>query len=738
MMNNFSKKLVTILFIINTFLMIQVSFCSNVLAVGSTGSIGGDKKTYASSVKITNSPKTIKVGQSFQFEAEITPSNVNDKSLTWISGDSSILTIDQNGKAVAKKKGTVKVTVKMSNGVTDNITVTVKKANTTTGYADKVNSISITNNPKEMLTGKTVTLNTQISPSEVDDTTLTFKSSDEKVLKVDNSGKVTAVGKGTASITVTSNSNKKATATIKITVKDTKITLSETNINVDKSGTYNITATVNSNKDYSANDVKWESTSKNTVSVSSSGKSDNKYKATISAKNVGTSKITVTVGGETAQAIVKVNEAGTDTTLECPAITYDTSDNSQIKVTINPASTTVKWDYYTSKNKNTGSNASWNKINTYSGKKTITSKYTEMQGKIRVYGKEGTSRDCYTAPFDLDCSHNACAYNSNYNLECPALSYKYENISGANRYKIGSTVTGVRKVDITITPVASKKYQYTSYSNSGKYKENNYGFEVDTLKPYKTFNSKQTISLVTTNYDFDRYATILVMDSKGDIKRCTTDEFSNLALVSKTTVNGTDIYVEKGYRYNSTQMINIIKGLPKYYLAAPQIFLLKSETFYKLTGRTSNTCAVTYTNSMKIYVRDGSGSSDGCNEDFAKVSIIHELGHSMDDMYKHMNSSFFSDNSDYTKQYSTYKNKKTNGNYTYLRDYSYTSKKEFLADLAGIYYLNNNNNFKSNKYRGYYKIDNTLGNLNLSYLSKFSNLYEKRYSEWNKWKNNYK
>ena len=57
-----------------------------------------------------------------------------------------------------------------------------------------------------MLTKKdeTAQLSAEVIPSYADNTRVTWKSSDENVATVDEKGKVTAVGNGTATITATS------------------------------------------------------------------------------------------------------------------------------------------------------------------------------------------------------------------------------------------------------------------------------------------------------------------------------------------------------------------------------------------------------------------------------------------------------------------------------------------------------------------------------------------------------
>ena len=65
---------------------------------------------------------------------------------------------------------------------------------------------------------ETAQLTAEVTPSYADNKRVTWQSSDEKVATVDENGKVTAVGNGTATITATSVSGS-YTATVSVTVK---------------------------------------------------------------------------------------------------------------------------------------------------------------------------------------------------------------------------------------------------------------------------------------------------------------------------------------------------------------------------------------------------------------------------------------------------------------------------------------------------------------------------------------
>ncbi|NLC26937.1 MAG: hypothetical protein GX777_10045, partial [Fastidiosipila sp.] len=80
-----------------------------------------------------------------------------------------------------------------------------------------VSAISIDQEDQLLEEGSILQLTTTISPANATNKKVTWASSDNTVVTVDNSGKVTAIGKGTATITVTTEDGNK-TDTITITV----------------------------------------------------------------------------------------------------------------------------------------------------------------------------------------------------------------------------------------------------------------------------------------------------------------------------------------------------------------------------------------------------------------------------------------------------------------------------------------------------------------------------------------
>ena len=174
---------------------------------------------YSPSYPVTGikvSPDTLtltKKGETAQLTAEVTPSYADNKRVTWQSSDEKVATVDENGKVTAVGNGTATITAtSVSGSYTATVSVTVK-------IPVEIQKLTI-EAEKETLTkiGESTELKVKIEPENADLQKLIWKSDNEKVVTTDENGKVTAVGNGTAEITVTTEDGK-ITASIMITVK---------------------------------------------------------------------------------------------------------------------------------------------------------------------------------------------------------------------------------------------------------------------------------------------------------------------------------------------------------------------------------------------------------------------------------------------------------------------------------------------------------------------------------------
>ena len=166
------------------------------------------KTVYATSITAKNVPSKINAGETTKLEASVYPSNAEDKTISWESSDTSVLTVSSTGSLTAVGVGTATITAKTSRGTSKKFTITVNEV--------MAESISIANNDTEILIEDTQTLECEFSPENTTDKTIVWTTSDESVISVSEDGEITANKLGTATITAT---HKELTDSIDIEVK---------------------------------------------------------------------------------------------------------------------------------------------------------------------------------------------------------------------------------------------------------------------------------------------------------------------------------------------------------------------------------------------------------------------------------------------------------------------------------------------------------------------------------------
>ena len=141
-------------------------------------------------VTLTETELTLGRNTEYQLTAGLSPMDSTDE-VTWSSSDEKVAEVDQMGKIQAIAAGTAVITAKAGEKtatckVTVNIPMTSIYLNKT---SIELNSI-----------GDSYQLSASYSPSDAEGTII-WKSEDEGIVSVDQTGKVTAVGKGTTTIT---------------------------------------------------------------------------------------------------------------------------------------------------------------------------------------------------------------------------------------------------------------------------------------------------------------------------------------------------------------------------------------------------------------------------------------------------------------------------------------------------------------------------------------------------------
>lgn len=120
---------------------------------------------------------------------EVQPSDAFDKRLKWSSNNEEVATVDEKGEVYAHKSGTATITVTTYDGSVSNSCEII--------VAKPVAGVSIEPAEVELTElGKTVQLTAKIQPEDATNKNVTWKSSNESVCMVSNSGELLTTGYG--------------------------------------------------------------------------------------------------------------------------------------------------------------------------------------------------------------------------------------------------------------------------------------------------------------------------------------------------------------------------------------------------------------------------------------------------------------------------------------------------------------------------------------------------------------
>ena len=208
---------------------------------------------------------------------KLTPTIVGTgKSVKWTTSDKTVATVS-GGRVTGKNTGTAIITA-TANGVSATCEVTVIK-----------DSLSISEEKVLLYTGETKQIRSNATGKEV----VVWESSNDNVVTVDEKGKLTAVGEGTATIRISlSNAaagtvSRDTTDTCEVTVKDSRMEIYNEEVSLKTKGT-DKTCTLSYQVTGRRNTIKWTTSNSKVVSVSG-GK--------LTAKSVGTATVTATANG---------------------------------------------------------------------------------------------------------------------------------------------------------------------------------------------------------------------------------------------------------------------------------------------------------------------------------------------------------------------------------------------------------------------------------------------------------
>ena len=244
-------------------------------------------KQQPESITLNKTDINLKTGNYVTITPTVLPSTTNDKSVLWSSSDTSVAKVNSSGRVTAVSPGTAIITCesKTHPEIYAQAVVSVYQPVTKVAFTDKNPYVAV---------GETIHLNWTVTPDTATDTSVTFSTNKENVVRVGQDGSVTGLKRGECYVYATANdgSGKKATIKVQVTqpVEGVGIKNDEISVGVGEKAT---NTAVFYPDDASIKNMTWSVEDATIASVSGTGS-----KATVTGRNWGeTTVIGVTEDG---------------------------------------------------------------------------------------------------------------------------------------------------------------------------------------------------------------------------------------------------------------------------------------------------------------------------------------------------------------------------------------------------------------------------------------------------------
>ena len=152
-------------------------------------------KVSLSDVSFENTSLTIEEGKSVELIPIYSPVNTTERTITYLSSDPEIASVNQYGIITANKNGTVTITATAHNGTTDEITVRVISLIEDISFGSNIYGTTLDDTDESW---KPV-----VTPMDASDYVIKYESSNPEVAYVDENGELVRVGEGFTRIAAT-------------------------------------------------------------------------------------------------------------------------------------------------------------------------------------------------------------------------------------------------------------------------------------------------------------------------------------------------------------------------------------------------------------------------------------------------------------------------------------------------------------------------------------------------------
>ena len=151
----------------------------------------------ATSISLNKKQYSLHPGETEQIQVTVLPAEASNKDCIFGVSDETIVTVDSQGKLVALREGTARVTAIPRSNTSLKARATIVITNI------EATGIRLPSREIRLSSGQSSSLNAQVIPENATDKTLKYVSDHPEIVTVDKSGTVKAVGTGSAKITIT-------------------------------------------------------------------------------------------------------------------------------------------------------------------------------------------------------------------------------------------------------------------------------------------------------------------------------------------------------------------------------------------------------------------------------------------------------------------------------------------------------------------------------------------------------
>ena len=168
-------------------------------------------KQQAEEIRLKQSEYTLKAGNYVTLAPTVLPDTTNDKTVVWSSSDPDVAKVSSSGRVTAVNPGVAIITCESK-------THPEVYAQAVVSVYQPVTKISFTDKSPYVAVGEEIQLNWTVTPDYATDTSVTFSTNKESILRVDQNGVVTGLKRGEAYVYATANDGSGKKGSIKVQV----------------------------------------------------------------------------------------------------------------------------------------------------------------------------------------------------------------------------------------------------------------------------------------------------------------------------------------------------------------------------------------------------------------------------------------------------------------------------------------------------------------------------------------